>query len=419
MNQNDPLLPFTLNSAIVGIDPDTLATFDPTVLVAGLPKSADTEVVTTAFAGNASKQLTDDLELTLRYRYYDYDNRSPRVDLPGYVRFHSVWEEVPRVTVPYEYSRDDLGLELDWAVSDDTDLIVSYHQKGWDREFREIEDSDEDVFEVALDTRPSPRVGIRASWQMGDRTTSEYRTEAQLLSYRDEEAINQNPDVRKFDEAAREFDDYSLQVRLFPDDRWSLVFGISGRDESYDESILGLIADDTRHYNGEVAYTPSAALSFFVFGDIADRDSLVRSRRSGSTPSADPLDDWQVGFEEANDTWGLGLTADTARRLHWEVSANWSDSDGKADFSTPVGGNNTAEDIEKYEDIELLSLHLKLTCELTERASIGFTYLYEDYTIDSFNLVGLQPYLPSTLLLAAANGDYQADVWGLRLKLKI
>jgi hypothetical protein len=98
------------------------------------------------------------------------------------------------------------------------------------------------------------------------------------------------------------------------------------------------------------------------------------------------------------------------------VSANWSDSNGLADFTTPVGGR-PAEDIENYEDIELTTVSLKVDYDVSEHAAIGLTYLYEDYTIDSFNLVGLQPFLPSTLLLAANNGNYQADVFGVHLKL--
>jgi hypothetical protein len=50
---------------------------------------------------------------------------------------------------------------------------------------------------------------------------------------------------------------------------------------------------------------------------------------------------------------------------------------------------------------------------------VGFLYRYEDYTIDSFNLQGLKPYLPSTLLLVANDGDYQADVFGLTFKLNL
>ncbi len=416
MTQDDPLLQYTLNSAIVGLVPGTGEEFDPTN-VGNLPVGrADTEVRTSSFFGNASKELGENFELSLRYRYYDYDNRSARVEFPGYVRFDAVWEEIPRLSVPYGYSRDDLGLELDWDVGANSALTFSYHVKSWEREFREVDKSDEDVFGVTFDTRPSDAVSVRAGWEKGMRTISDYRVEAQLDSFVDADTVDQNPDLRKFDQAARDFDNYNVQVMLYPSPSWSVVLGVSSYDEKYDESVLGLISDETLRYNGEVSYEASERFTFFVFGDLAQRTNVMRSRQSGSTPSMNPLDDWQITFDEDNSTWGLGLTVESSERLHWDLSGNWSESDGLADFFSPPGGLST-EDIANYEDIELLALHLKVTFDVTERAEIGLTYLYEDYMIDSFNLVGLQPYLPSTILLAANNGDYQADVVGVHLKL--
>lgn len=416
MTQDDPLVPYTINSAIVGIDPVTMTEFDPTN-VASLPVSrADTEVQTTSFYGNASKDLGENFELSLRYRYYDYDNRSPRVELPGYVRFDAVWEELPRITVPYAYTRDDLGLELDWDVTANSAFTFSYHLKSMDREFREVDSSDEDIFGITFDTRPSDLVSLRVDWRTGTRTISDYRVEAQLDSFLHPQAVDQNPDLRKFDEAVRDFDDYGFQVMLYPSESWNVVLGASSYDEKYNESVLGLISDEIMRYNGEVSYEASERFTFFVFGDIAERKNLMRSRQSGSTPSMNPLDEWQVTFNEDNSTWGLGVTIDSSEKLHWDLSGNWSDSNGEADFFTPPGGL-PSEDIENYEDVELMALRLRVTFDVTQRAEIGVTYLYEDYTIDSFNLVGLEPYLPASILLAANNGDYQADVFGVHLKM--
>lgn len=415
LTQDDPLLPLTINTAIVGEDPVTGAEFSASDYIAA--SSANAEAIITSFYGNIAKQLGDNVEISVRYRYYDYDNNTPRLQIPGYVRFHSQFEDVPRITVPFAYSHDDVGIELDWQVNPRHAFTFSYDLKSWDRQFREIDSSDEDVFEVAYNGRPSERVNVRASWQFGDRTIGPYSTEAQLLSFvGDEETINNQPLLRKYDEAAREYDDYSLQITLFPSDAWSVELGYSGRKEDYKKSVFGLLDDETTHVNGEISYSPSESLSFFVFGDRADRDNSMRARQSGATLSTNPLDDWMVHFTEANDTWGAGLTADSSDRWHWEISYNWSKSDGKADFTTPPGGRD-AVDIDNYEDVELKSAKLDVGFDVTKQAKVGLTYLYEDYTIDSFNLIGLMPYLPSTILLVGNNGNYQADIWGLYMKL--
>ena len=68
---------------------------------------------------------------------------------------------------------------------------------------------------------------------------------------------------------------------------------------------------------------------------------------------------------------------------------------------------------------QLLALALQIDYSVNRRLDVGLLYRYEDYTFESFNLEGLRPYLPSTLLLVANDGDYQADVFGISFKLDL
>ncbi|MCH9650181.1 MAG: MtrB/PioB family outer membrane beta-barrel protein [Deltaproteobacteria bacterium] len=416
MTQNDPLLPYTLNSAIQGIDHETGTTFDAAD-PNNLPvRNADNEVEVLSLAGNAGTRFGDDWKLTFRYRYYDYDNTSPRIEFPGYVRMHSTWQEVPRITVPYSYTRDDLGAEVAWEATSKTTLALSYRLLSWDREFRETESTDEDILELTLDQRLSSKATLRAGWETGTRSNDGYEVEAQELTFLEPEGINNQPGLRKFTQAARDFDDYDLSLNLFPTPEWNVIFGYSGRNEDYPDSQFGLIADDIQQLNFEIGYTPGAGFGCYLFGHRADRDVLQRARQSGGTLSTDPRNDWQADLEETIDTWGFGINGE---RDHWfwDASARWSNSDGEADFFTPAGGSpSSAVDFDNYEDIELLAFHLKVRYDIRDGASVGLSYLFEDYTIDSFILQGLQPYLPSALQLAASNGSYEGNVIGLHLK---
>jgi MtrB/PioB family decaheme-associated outer membrane protein len=425
MEQDDPLLPYTLNTALRGVDHETGATFDPT-LASNLPvSSADAEVDVLNFDVNVSKEFFDDLSLKFLYRYYDYDNQTPRTVFDGFVVFHSSWTSEPRITVPYAFTRDDLGAELDWEVTDRTNLGFSYHLKSYDREFREIDSSDEDLFKLSFDTHPSERFTIRASYEFGDRTIDDYLVEAQEFSFLEPGPVNQHPLLRKYDEAAREFDEWEASVYVFLTEAWNLNLGISSRDEDYDESYLGLISDEILQYSADLSYAPSETFGLYLFGHIADRESFQRDRQSGATPSTDPRDDWTVDLDEATDTAGLGFNGSPNDSWRWDLSGNWSRSDGDSDFASPPGGTGTSGasrepvDFDNYEDIELLALALQIDYSVNRRMDVGLFYRYEDYTIESFNLEGLRPYLPSTLLLVANDGDYQADVYGIRFKVNL
>lgn len=417
MTQDEPLLPYTLNSSIQGINFDG-SLFDPTN-AANLPaRNADNKAVVTNLTAEVGSDLGSAFDLKFRYRYYDYDNKSKRIAFPGYVRFHAVWEDIGRITVPFSYTKTDAGAEVGWDVSKSTRVALSFNRESWDRTFREIETSDEDVLRLTVDSRPTPWLTLRGRYDTGDRSISHYEVEAQEHSFLDPGAPNNLPGLRKFDEAARKLDAYDFQAQATPGSAWSFSLGLNGRKEDYDESEFGLIDDQIDQYHFEIGYTPGEDLNFFLFGQRSDRDVFQRSRQSGATPSTNPADDWQVDFEEITDTWGLGLNAKLAERWASEVSANWSKSDGKGDFFSPPGGTpNTAVSFDNYEDIELLTLLGRLDYRVGKHYTVGLWYRYEDYTIDSFIFQGLRNYLPGILLLNANNFDYQADIYGLDLKL--
>lgn len=417
MTQDDPLLPYTLNPSIAGVDFNG-ATFNPTN-PANLPaRSADREVDATSLNAQLGTTFAGRWGLTFRYRYYDYDNQSERIEFPGYVRFHSVWEPIARVTVPFSYTRQNYGAELGWDLGHASRLALLYDRESWDREFREVDSTDEDLWKLSFDTHPYERLTVHASYELGDRSTGPYHVEAQEASFVEPEGITNLPGLRKFDEAERQYDAFNVLAQVFATDAWNFTLGANLRNEDYDKSLFGLQKDDSLSYNAEVSYTPGESFSFFLFGQRTDRDVRQRSRQSGATPSTNPLDDWLADFDEATDTWGLGLNGKHGPDWTFELSGNWSRSDGEADFTTFPGGLPVTPprpilDLDNYEDIELFSVLGRVDYQITPNAKAGLFYRWEDYTIDSFILQGLQNYLPGALLLNANNGDYQGSIAGI------
>ncbi len=412
MRQNDELLPYTLNTAIVGIDEhgNRFNATDPN----NLPdRTADRKVDVTVVNASAGTKFGKDWSLTFRYNYYDYENNSPRYELPGYVRYQAVWEAIGRVTVPYAYTKEDISGELAWDINTANRLAFSYKLRSMDREYRETEGTDEDVFKVSFDSKPSSMITIRASWENADRSINgEYLTEAQEYSFLEPEGINNQPGLRKYAQAARKYDDYTAQVQFFPIDTLQISVGVTSRDEKYDESAFGLASDDVMQYNAEVDYSPGENLNFFVFGHTSDRESFQNGRQSGASPSTNPRDDWDILLNEQTDTYGFGLEAKPIDKVKISLTGNWSKSDGEADFQTPANSSLAAvKDIDNYEDIELFTGKASVVWQVKEHVKLGLGYLYEDYTLDRFILQGLQSYLPAALLLAANEGSYQADVY--------
>ncbi|HEX6899574.1 MAG TPA: MtrB/PioB family outer membrane beta-barrel protein [Thermoanaerobaculia bacterium] len=419
MTQDDPLLAYTPNTAIqgIGFDHQRFNASDPATLPV---RSADREVQTLSLNAQAGTRFGERWDLTFRYRFYDYDDQSDRIEFPGYARYQAVWEEIPRITVPYAWTRQNASAELGFEITNATRLGFAYILESWDREFREIESSDEDILRLTFDTQPSNWFSLRASYEYGDRSIGDYHTDAQEFSFVEPEGINNLPGLRKYDEAARTSDTFNVLAQLFPTEAWSFSLGATGRDEEYDESEFGLVSDDTITYNAELSYTPGENLTFFLFGQRQDRESFQRNRQSGGTLSTNPLDDWQVLLDETTDLWGLGMTSRFNESWSAELEGRWSKSDGFADFFSPPGGTpNVAVDFDNYEDIELLSLLGRLDYKITRNARAGLFYRWEDYTIDSFIFQGLQNYLPGALLLNPNFQDYTGSILGFELSLSV
>jgi MtrB/PioB family decaheme-associated outer membrane protein len=414
MKQNDPLLPYTLNSSIVGINFNG-GTFDPTN-PSNLPvRSADRKINTTALNGDLGTRFGQSLDLTFRYRYFDLANQGRRIEFPGYVRFDAVWENIARVSVPYAYTRQSSSAELGWDLARATRLGLSFERESWNRKFREVKDSDENIWKATFDTRPTPWLALRSSYQYGDRSIGRYSVAAGAgASFVEPEAPTNLPDLRKYDEAARKRHLYNVQGQLFPSDTWSLFVGAVGDNQKYDKSAFGLQKDDTNTYNAELSYAPGDNFNFFVFGSRQDRKVKQAARQSGATPSTNPLDSWFADLDETTDTWGAGLTSQFAKRWTLDLSANYSKSDGKVGlFSPPGGAPDLAVGFTNYDNVKLFSILGRVDYKINQYAKAGVFGRWEDYKIDSFILQGLSNYLPGALLLDPNYGDYRGSLIGV------
>lgn len=418
MRQDEPLVSYTLNSAIQGIGFNG-GTFDPTK-TANLPvSSADRKINTTALNGDLGTRFGQSLDLTFRYRYYDLANKGSRVEFPGYVRYDAVWESIARVTVPYAYTKQNASAELGWDLARATRLGVSFERESWNRKFREVKNTDEDILKGTFDTRPTPWFALRSSYQFGDRTTGHYDLAAGAsASFVEPEAPTNLPGLLKYDEAPRKEHLYNIQAQFFPKDSWTFFLGAVGDDQRFDDSTFGLENDDTNTYNGELSYAPNDNFNFFLFGSRQDRKVKQAARQSGATPSTNPLDSWFADLDETTDTWGAGLISNFAQRWMLDLSANYSKSDGKAGLFSPPGGSpDTATGFNNYDNVKLFSIVGRLDYKINKSAKAGLFGRWEDYKIDSFVLQGLTNYLPGALLLDPNYGDYRGSLFGVDFTL--
>lgn len=407
LKQNEALTPFTLNTSI--LDPLGRAATNLNLLPQA---TADRKVTVTNASADFGTRFAEAFSLRLRYRYYDYDNKGEPIDFEGYVRYHGVWEDIPREAEPFGYTRDSLSGEVGWELGKGMRLGLEYKMDSMDRIDRDVESADDDVLRLTFDGRLGNMV-VRAAIEDGSRSTSAYEEDATMPA-----------GARRFDEAEKDYNRYNARLEWNPGEKWSFAVGVDDRKDEYNKSVFGLDSDEITTYNAELSFSLSEKSSLYAFYQVADRSVFMKSRQSGGTPSVSPLDNWEIAFDESNDYFGGGFTFGT-EKVKVDLTASWAKSSGNADFSAYVGGQTltgrpagttNATDIPNYEDIESLTAQAKVEYSLMKNVGLGFLYRYEDYSIDSFIIANLDDYLPAALLLNGNRGDYTGNVGAIYLK---
>jgi hypothetical protein len=451
----DPFIPWTTNTAILtpGGQPATTAALPAAKL--------DGKIDTMALNAFFHTKLTDDLGVNARYRRYDHDNKTPRYRLEeGYVRYDAVWEEIPRITVPYGYANDtfDLYATYDLGV---VGLEAGWKYNGMSRTFRETEDTSEHVFRLAADVRRD-WVALRGFGEFGSRDFDAYDAvraeEESFLHVPGEVALPANQTVlRRYDQAQRDLTRMGGQIELSPaSGKYGVFASYMHTKFEYDQSPvecedvdlfpgqsafcpggrqapLGLIDDgyDTFTLEGNVA--PSARVNLYAFYTWEDGDILQSGRQSGSTINFNTNDVWTANITTKGNSFGAGVDY-TLVPDKWflKLFGRYQDIDGNNLVSllpgfTSVYGSNPALrqcttgnggtpcEIPEFDDTRLTYVMTSLEYRVAKQWSAGLGVGFEDYDINDAQTGNALNYMPASFFLQANNRDYQAWVGLLSL----
>jgi hypothetical protein len=155
-SQNEQFIPFTTNTAITA----PFRATDPSHLPA---QSLDGRMDTTTLAAMFSTRPVRGLNVTARYRFYDLDNKTPRLPFEdGYVRFDAVWEDIPRINVPYGYTNQNAqitaGYDFELGGNASLGLEAGFKSDHMDRTFRETEKTRQNT------SSPPSTCALRTGW---------------------------------------------------------------------------------------------------------------------------------------------------------------------------------------------------------------------------------------------------------------
>jgi len=408
--QNDALFPYTLNTAITS----PLNASNP----ASLPVSNFDGKITTLTGGLsfASRPLPK-LGINARYRIYDMDNASARVEFPGYVRFDAVWEDIPRISVPYENStnRGDVAVTYDLGP---VTVEGGFRNDVTKRTFRETEKTTENALRLAADFKPLQWIAVRTSYEFGSRDFDHYDpVRSEEASYLDPgPPVNQQL-LRRFDQAAKDLNRISALVQLTPlsGNLGVTLHLLQSTDDYDDKSDLGLLKSESRSWTVEGDYAPTDRWSAYAFYSNESYDTFQRGRQSGATPSLNPLDDWTAAIQDDVSSVGVGGSYAISSRTDLKLFSRYQKVDGNNDLDSPPGGTpDVAFDIVEFDDTKLWTTSAEVEYRLTDVWRFSFGGWLESYKVRDAQTTGVTNYMPGGFFLAPNDSDYRGNVLYLR-----
>jgi MtrB/PioB family decaheme-associated outer membrane protein len=377
-SQNEELLPYTINSALVASYSGALTAPRATAQAKAHVASFDLSLNSRLFHNNSFSGY-----LNAGYHSYDFANKTTALEMPGFAVADQIWTAEDHGIEPLSYLRSRAFADVTFSLIENTSLKVGYSRSWMDRQFgpetegTPEDKSHEDSFKASVDTNPTDWFFARISFLNSQRRRNFDGTE-----------IIYSPDLnfKRYYDANRDRDAVNFLVGFTPVRNLDLELAYGRGKDVYPTSDYGLKDDTFQTYSADVTYALSKKASLYGFYTHELHDANQASRQSGATFSTDPADDWTLLLRDKVDSFGGGFNTVLVKdKLDFYLSYTYSNIKGTADFFSPPGGANLGDAVNftnnNVDSTKLQILRAQLQYKITRHISAAFTYWYEQYAL--------------------------------------
>ena len=336
-------------------------------------------------------------DLTIQYRTYEYDNRTPEFHLTERVAFDNAPTPLnpPIHTEPFSVMRRTFDADLRYVPATRTSVGVGFTRIGDDRTHRIFDSTTDTQARVTFDAMSQRWFSVRTKYEHAERRGEGIeRGEAFLAS------IGEQPGMRHFDIADRDRDRITFIGTVTPTD--FLVTSVSlgvGKDD-YFASLFGLRDNTHRVYGAGADLIATERMNFGLSYSFEDYEALSRSRQANpGAQFTDPSRNWAA--DTSDRTHSLILDANVSRiREKVDLRLSYDFMRGRAVYNYitgPVVDRTLPEEVQVPTTLppptalpptfsELQRGTMDVIYALTRRIGIGVSYWHERYRVRDFTL---------------------------------
>jgi len=239
------------------------------------------------------------VDVSARFRTYDYDNRTPEFALTQRVSYDNApgvasMSTLGGITVPYTtnpihteaFGVDRNTLDLDFRFTPKAMMVagVGYTRLGESRSHRVIEDITDHVFRLTFDTVGNRWFTLRTKYEHADRGGEATEEAMQELF-----GIGEHPGIRQFDIAPRNRDRMTILGSTMLRADTSLWASVAFGKDDYTESEFGLRDNTHRIFSVGADMTPRDNVNIGASYSYERYNALSRSRQANPPSSPNTL----------------------------------------------------------------------------------------------------------------------------------
>jgi MtrB/PioB family decaheme-associated outer membrane protein len=412
--QTADFLPFTINS-MLAIQPSVVAA------QAALPNDLDGEVSILRFNLSATSRPMDDMTATVKFRVYDYDDKTDVIPFTLYVEDDLAIQTGSGLPVRARqarrvpYTKWNAGADVRYQLFEPVSVKIGFDWEQWNRNAsltpvtpssliesggdsvlhvpREVDKTNEYTPKVMLDITPLDWLLFRVSYAYSKRDNTNY-----LQASEEQLAL-----LRKYDMADRKRNRVDVLADLIPMDNLMFTFTFNYTKDDYNESQYGTQDWDNWAAGVDASWKPLDWLRVYVHEEV-DNTSRQKFRRSSADPLTlnNPTFDWISEVKDRYDTVRLGLDADLIpEKLKGGV--NWNYSIGHTDMNaanpvTPTGTFASSAVAEDFPGVRFSNsmLNVFLRYWISDQFTAKVQWSLETFHESDFRFDGLQPVNPTT-----------------------
>ena len=380
-----PLPPFTVNTALPVLPLDRPTT----------EGHARTSSVNLNFISRPARAL----DIDIRFRTYDYDNKTPHFLVTQRVAYDNsvsaVTNPALQETEPFGVKRSTFDADVRLSPRSAFSGGVGFSRQSEERTFRIFEEITDDTLRLVFDSVGNSRVTLRSKYEHSQRRG--HGDPAVIAA--ELNAIGEQGGMRHSDVATRNRDRVTLLGSVVALTSMSFTASLAAGKDDYIESEFGLRDNTHRVYSAGMEYAPDEYRSAGVSYSFERYTSLSRSRQANpGVQFNDPSRNWATDTaDRAHSVIAHGEVLQIVRNLDLTMFVDYNRTNGLYTYLTgPVADRTLPEDMVPTTlpppsqlppvSSELSRANVDLLYSLRERWGVGFSVQYERYRVKDFSL---------------------------------